>query len=188
MDANSRTSYWFDRIEQFELPICQYFNRANNYKFIRRFFKLVSRLGDGVFWYSLIAATLLVVGKPALFPALHMLITGGIGVLVYKVLKERLVRERPYITHDHILCNTRPLDRYSFPSGHTLHAVSFSIMLSFYYPQLLWLVLPFAILVALSRFILGLHYISDVVVGGLIGATLAVFSLQYQSLFNYFLS
>ncbi len=52
-------------------------------------------------------------------------------------------------------------------------------MLVFYSPVLVWLVVPFAILVALSRFILGLHYISDVVIGGLIGVSLATLSLQF---------
>ena len=181
MDANSRSTNVFDRIEQIELPICQYFNRANNYKLIRLFFKLISRLGDGIFWYSLIAITVFIYGKYALPAALHMLLTGAFGVVIYKALKERLVRERPFITHEIITCNTKALDRYSFPSGHTLHAVSFSIMLVFYYPGLIWLVVPFAMLVAMSRFILGLHYISDVFVGGLIGATLAAFCLQLHS-------
>ena len=182
MDINSRTTDWFDRIEQLELPICQYFNRANNYKLIRRFFKIISRLGDGLFWYCLIAITVFLYAKHAIPAALHMLLTGAFGVVVYKALKERLVRERPYITHEIITCNTKALDRYSFPSGHTLHAVCFSIMLVFYYPILVWLVVPFAVLVAMSRFILGLHYISDVIVGGLIGATLAAFSLQLHLL------
>ena len=180
MDANSRTSYWFDRIEQLELPICQYFNRANNYKFIRRFFKLVSRLGDGIFWYCAITITVLFHGKEAVPAAAHMLVTATLGVVIYKALKERLVRERPFITHEKITCNTKALDRYSFPSGHTLHAVCFSTMLMFYYPALFWIVVPFTILVAMSRFILGLHYISDVIVGALIGATLAASSLQLQ--------
>ena len=183
MDTQSRTTGWFDRIEKFELPICLFFNRASSYPAVNAIFKLVSRLGDGIFWYCLVAATIVFLGKPALIPALHILITAGIGVLIYKTLKQRLVRERPYISHNLIFCNTQPLDRYSFPSGHTLHAINFSLMLVFYYPELVWIVSPFAILVALSRFILGLHYISDVVVGGLIGAILAAFSLQLQSIF-----
>ena len=178
MDANSRTADWFDRIEQFELPICQYFNRANNFKAVNQLFKVISRLGDGVFWYCLIAMTVLFFGERAVIPALHMLLTGALGVIIYKALKERLVRERPFITYKVIVCDAKALDRYSFPSGHTLHAVNFSIMLIFYYPSLAWLALPFAVLVAISRFILGLHYISDVVIGALLGATLATCSLQ----------
>ncbi|HNW79764.1 MAG TPA: phosphatase PAP2 family protein, partial [Candidatus Competibacteraceae bacterium] len=71
-----------------------------------------------------------------------------------------------------------PLDEYSFPSGHTLHAVSFSIIAVYYYPVLAWLVLPFTVLVALSRLVLGLHYPSDVLAGILLGAALASLTLQ----------
>jgi undecaprenyl-diphosphatase len=183
MSTNLRAADWFGRLEQFELPICLYCNRANNNKLINLSFNFISRFGDGIFWYTLIALTIVVYGEAAWLPALHMLLTSGIAVLIYKALKERLVRERPFITHQAISCNSRTLDRYSFPSGHTMHATSFSILLSFYYPTLIHLVLPFAILVAMSRVILGLHYISDVIVGGLIGAVLATISLDFYIYF-----
>ncbi len=182
MQIQSRANAWFERIEQFELPLCAYFNRANDHKTINRFFKMISRLGDGVFWYCLIAVTVLYFGQAAIIPAVQILLTGVIGVLLYKYLKQRLVRERPFISHATINCNTKALDRYSFPSGHTLHAVNFSTLLIFYYPSLIWVVVPFAVLVALSRFVLGLHYISDVLVGAFIGVLLALLSIQVSML------
>ncbi|OYY51169.1 MAG: hypothetical protein B7Y53_09480 [Halothiobacillus sp. 28-55-5] len=48
-------------------------------------------------------------------------------------------------------------------------------------PALAWIVIPFAVLVALSRMVLGLHYLSDVLVGAAIGAVLAVASLWLVS-------
>jgi len=87
------------------------------------------------------------------------------------------VRERPYISLAGIVPGTKALDRYSFPSGHTLHAVSFTTLIVDSFPELSWLCVPFAILVAMSRVVLGLHYPSDVVAGALIGASLAVGSL-----------
>jgi undecaprenyl-diphosphatase len=83
------------------------------------------------------------------------------------------VRQRPYIQHGGITLGAAPLDLYSFPSGHTLHAVSFTMVALIYYPNLAWLLIPFASLVAMSRVILGLHYPSDVFAGALIGALLA---------------
>ena len=67
----------------------------------------------------------------------------------------------------------RPLDVFSFPSGHTLQAVLFTIMLGSQVPMMLWLLLPFTLLIALSRLVLGLHYPTDVLVGACIGATFA---------------
>jgi undecaprenyl-diphosphatase len=116
-------------------------------------------------------------GAAAAVPALHMAAAGIAGVLVYKSLKHRLVRERPYITHAAIACGTRPLDRYSFPSGHTLHAVCFTVLANHYYPAFGPLLYPFTISVMLSRPVLGLHYPTDVIAGGVIGWVLAVGSL-----------
>jgi undecaprenyl-diphosphatase len=75
-----------------------------------------------------------------------------------------------------------PLDRYSFPSGHTLHAVSFTMVLCGYFPVMIWVLLPFTLLVALSRMILGLHYPSDVLAGAFIGAMLALVSFKVFTL------
>src|SRR3546814_10187080 len=70
-----------------------------------------------------------------------------------------------------------PLDEFSFPSGHTLHAVAFSLVAVAHYPALAWLVLPFAASVAASRVVLGLHYPSDVLAATAIGSALAGLSL-----------
>jgi undecaprenyl-diphosphatase len=70
-----------------------------------------------------------------------------------------------------------PLDRYSFPSGHTLHAVSFTIVTTAHAPELAPILVPFALLVAASRVVLGLHYPTDVAAGAFIGMLLASVSL-----------
>jgi undecaprenyl-diphosphatase len=98
-------------------------------------------------------------------------------VVLYKLIKTRAVRERPYITHPAISCIAAPLDRYSFPSGHTLHAVSFAVIAIQAFPVLAWLLVPLALLIALSRVVLGLHYPSDVVAGALLGEGIAQVTL-----------
>src|SRR4030095_7930362 len=106
-----------------------------------------------------------------------MAAVGVIGVALYKYLKSRLVRERPYISLAGITPGTRALDRYRFPSGHTLHAVGFTTLAVASFPELAWLLVPFATLVGASRAVLGLHYPSDVAAGALIGAALATLSM-----------
>jgi undecaprenyl-diphosphatase len=131
-----------------------------------------------VFWYALMASMPLWLGvTEGLRAALHMLAVGAVGLALYKVLKRTLVRERPFVGLVGIECAMPPLDRYSFPSGHTLHAVAFSTLGVAFVPALAVVLVPFAILVAASRVVLGLHYPSDVLVGAALGAGLAAGSL-----------
>jgi undecaprenyl-diphosphatase len=167
----------FRRFDQAEYAWCLRLNRSCERRYVRNLFAAVSRLGDGVFWYVLVLSLPLIYGEVALRPALRMAIVGFTGVALYKYLKSRLVRERPYISLRGIVPGTRALDRYSFPSGHTLHAVSFTTLIVASFPELAWLCVPFATLVAMSRVILGLHYPTDVAAGALMGAGLASLSM-----------
>jgi undecaprenyl-diphosphatase len=112
-------------------------------------------------------------GAAALRPAIVMACTGVLGLTVYTLLKRVCVRERPFITHAAIDLKAVPLDRYSFPSGHTLHAVSFAWQATAHFPELGWVLVPLAALIAASRMVLGLHYPSDMLAGAAIGAALA---------------
>ncbi|MEZ5476312.1 MAG: phosphatase PAP2 family protein [Thiolinea sp.] len=98
---------------------------------------------------------------------------GLIGLLIYRQLKSSTARVRPYCYDTAIFQNVAVLDQFSFPSGHTLHAVSFTLVLLHYYPEWAWLVVPFTVMVALSRVVLGLHYPSDVLAGALLGTVIA---------------
>jgi undecaprenyl-diphosphatase len=159
---------------QLDIRLCRAANRAARNNPLLQFFRAVSRLGDGVFWYSLTACMPLLLGQRGLIAAVHMLLTGGLGLLLYRALKERLVRERPFVRLAGIQCFMPPLDRYSFPSGHTLHAVAFTFVACSYVPWLAILLVPFAIAVAVSRVVLGLHYPSDVIAGATIGLALGL--------------
>jgi len=144
---------------------------------IRLFFKGVSRLGDGVFWYTLALALPLLAGLDGLEKLGHIAVTGVVCLLIYSQLKNRLVRKRPFISFPDIHAHTAPLDKYSFPSGHTMNAVNFAILFTWAFPPLAYFVIPFAALVALSRVILGMHYPTDVMVGAALGIVLSWGSL-----------
>jgi undecaprenyl-diphosphatase len=168
----------FRRVDAYEYAWCLRLNRGcQRRRAVRDFFSAISKLGDGVFWYVLILTAPVLFGVEAVLPSVRMAVVGVVGVLLYKYLKSRLVRERPYISLAGIVAGTPALDRYSFPSGHTLHAVSFTILAIESFPQLAWLLVPFASLVAASRVVLGLHYPTDVAAGAVIGASLALLSM-----------
>ncbi len=162
---------------RFDLAICLLFHRIAQHSFWEGLFAAVSRLGDGIFWYALML-TLLVIYRQEAMPAVaHMLLCGGVCLLIYRWIKAKTTRMRPCHFSDDIRLTVQPLDIYSFPSGHTLHAVAFTVVGVAYYPLLAWLLIPFTLLVALSRLVMGLHYPSDVIAGAGLGAGLATLSL-----------
>lgn len=143
----------------------------------RHFFSLISRLGDGVFWYALMAALALLGGRNGMAAALHLAAIGLVSLVLYKALKHWTRRPRPCASDLRIRAWVAPLDEFSFPSGHTLHAVAFTIVALSYVPALAWLLIPFAASVAVSRVVLGLHYPSDVLAATGIGSVLALGSM-----------
>ena len=177
--AGTATVRLWQRVDRAERALCLRINRGCHRLNLRRFFVAVSRLGDGLLWYALMASLAVAGGAPGATAALQMVVAGLVGVVIYPFLKTRLVRERPFVSHAGILLGTAPLDRYSFPSGHTLHAVCFTIVAVTHFPALAAVLLPFAVLVAASRVLLGLHYPTDVVAGAVLGALLAVATLRF---------
>lgn len=143
----------------------------------RSYFAAVSRLGDGVFWYTLMGVLIVVDGLDGLAASAHLAATGVIALTLYKLLKRWTRRPRPFASDRRIHAWVAPLDEFSFPSGHTLHAVAFSIVGMAHYPMLAWVLVPFTASVAASRVVLGLHYPSDVLAATVIGSGLAGVSL-----------
>ena len=160
-----------------EMPLCLALNRWGAQSVVHWFFAAVSRLGDGVFWYALMLALPLADGWRGAVVSTELAATGLVSLAIYRLLKRSIRRPRPYMSHQGIIARVPPLDQFSFPSGHTLHAVAFTAIACAWYPALALILVPFSMLVALSRVVLGLHYPSDVAAAVGIGCLLAAGSL-----------
>ncbi len=173
---SNRMRFYFSRMLVLDSALCVTFSHTNQNRIIRDWFRMISRLGDGMFWYMLMLVILMTQQMDGVKPFLHMAIVGLTGALIYKWLKTKTQRPRPYQVRQDVWVVGRPLDHFSFPSGHTLHAVAFGLVAMFYYPILAIILMPFIVMVAMSRVILGLHYPSDVMAGAALGYLIAQFS------------
>jgi undecaprenyl-diphosphatase len=95
-------------------------------------------------------------------------------------IKRIIDRKRPYLNLDNIQIINEPLESYSFPSGHTTASFSTAYLLSLCLPHFSLLFFSLAVLVAVSRIYLGLHYPSDILMGIL---TALIFSKLVQEMF-----
>ncbi|MDX1554075.1 MAG: phosphatase PAP2 family protein, partial [Marinobacter sp.] len=56
MPSNSKASRFFSAVDQREFVFCQFINRSLRFRPLHGYFQIVSRLGDGWFWYLVILA------------------------------------------------------------------------------------------------------------------------------------
>ncbi|HXM43957.1 MAG TPA: phosphatase PAP2 family protein [Bryobacteraceae bacterium] len=132
-----------------------------------------TRGGDGWLWYAM-GLVILLFGGPTRFAAVGTAaIAAALGIAVFLSLKKRTNRRRPCAIEPHCWARLLPPDRFSFPSGHTITAFAVALSLAAFYPGLLAGLLFCAASIALSRILLGMHFLSDVLAGALIGSVLA---------------
>ncbi len=156
----STTQQHLTRLDVFEHKFCVMANTWADHPNIRALFVSASRCGDGLLWACLITYFAAIPATRQL--ALVLTCTGLINALIYRIFKQQTLRQRPCDAWPDIVALTPPLDRYSFPSGHTLHAMGFSLLIAHVLPVLGTILLGVAGLIALSRVVTGLHYPSDV--------------------------
>ena len=131
---------------------------------------LITRLGDaGIIW--IILTVLLLIIPKTRKTGVIMMAALLVDVLLCNVLRKNLVaRTRPFDVNTAVqLLVAKPRD-YSFPSGHT--AASFASVTALYLAgeKKMWkAALVLAVLIALSRLYLYVHYPTDVLGGIMLG-------------------
>jgi undecaprenyl-diphosphatase len=171
---HQRVVVWIER----ERLVALWMHGAATRDWVVDLLRVVSRVGDGWIWYVAVVCLPWAGGAVGTSASVRMIGVGIVDLLLYKIIKRWIARPRPFRTCAGIRECTPSLDEYSFPSGHTLHSVACSLILTAYYPMLGWVVWPLTVLIAVSRVVLGLHYPSDVIVGALIGAITAAVSFN----------
>ena len=153
-------------------------NRWRPPRWVRLWMLYATRCGDGWLWYPL-GFLILAAGGSERVPALASgLGATGTGILIFRWLKRRIGRARPCSMNEHCWSTLLPPDQFSFPSGHTITAFAIAGTIGYSYPVLsggLWFC---ASSVAVSRVILGMHFLTDVIVGAAMGSFLAIVAVQ----------
>jgi undecaprenyl-diphosphatase len=147
--------------------------RANNWfapRWVRAYAIASTRAGDGWLWYVMGLALLLFGGEHRLEAVGAASVSAAVSVLLFLCIKRIAGRPRPCQLEPHCWATLLPPDQFSFPSGHTMTAFAVIIPLSLFYPDLTPGLLFCALSVAISRILLGMHFLSDVVAGASIGA------------------
>lgn len=151
-------------------------------QWFRKFMVFATRLGDGWLWYSL-GISLAALGGDQRFRAIGSAGAAAVtGILLFLGVKRVSRRRRPCEIEPHCWSLITPPDEFSFPSGHAITAFAVTIAVGSFYPVLLWWLLPVALSIAVSRVILGMHFVSDVVVGSSIGAAIGYASVHLLGL------
>lgn len=165
-----------EKIKAWDERVILYINQNMKHKLLDYFFIAVTYLGSDVFAVGFVLAFAILPGSKvqsfALSAALALVLSG----LTVGVMKNTLRRKRPFETIIELDSLRIGIDQYSFPSGHTTAAfclaVTSALVTQGNIASAAYLLL--ALLVALSRVYLGVHYPSDVITGGFIGSSYAL--------------
>lgn len=147
-------------------------NRWRPPRWFQRWMLLATRAGDGWLWYGL-GIFVLSFGGPERYAAVCAAGWAILaGMLLFTVLKRVSKRRRPCAIERHCWSTLLPPDQFSFPSGHSITAFACVVPMSLFYPDAGPALYFAAASIAASRIVLGMHFLSDVLIGCALGAAL----------------
>jgi undecaprenyl-diphosphatase len=156
-------------------------NRWRAPRWVRWWMLLATRAGDGWLWGA-IGIALLLSTDPLRFRAIESAACAvAAGILMFHKVKRVFCRTRPRDIEPHCWAHIVTRDRFSFPSGHSTTAFAVALSLGSFYPEIMPVLLALAANVAISRVIVGMHFLSDVLVGSGAGALLGYVAFRFAA-------
>jgi len=178
MSAATRAHKMWGHIESNDHRLMRRVHRWRAPRWVRIATISVTRMGDGWLWYALGLILLVWGGHNRIIAVGAATSAAAIGIYLFRTIKTKSRRKRPCEIEPHCWAHILPPDKYSFPSGHTITAFAIALPVGICYPELqVWLFVA-ALLIASSRIILGMHFLSDVIAGALIGSALGMTTYQ----------
>ena len=165
-------------IQNADISILLYIQEHIRKEWMNGFWRAITFLGDGGWFWILLAVVLLIMKKTRKAGAAAA-IALVIGALITNVcLKNMVARVRPYDTYSALIpIVTKPID-WSFPSGHTCASFASAFVYFRLLPKKYGIsALVLACMIAFSRLYLGVHCPTDVLAGFLIGLLASVLAV-----------
>jgi len=169
----------FKRIAKLDTALFYWFNQysASGSLTILKSIRVISRTGDGHLYIFLGALLFCLDNSHGALFFYTALMAYGLEVPIYLILKKYFKRKRPSASLINFTAHITPSDKFSLPSGHTAAAFLMATIISSFYPMFSVLAFAWASLVGLSRILLGVHFPSDVVIGAILGISIASISM-----------
>jgi undecaprenyl-diphosphatase len=158
-----------NRLHALDLLLVRAAARSTKLPVIRKLAVAITKLGNGGIYPVMTAAVMIRCGFPGFRIIIAALTTTGILHAIYPRIKRRFLRARPYMTDTTLECLVTPLDRYSFPSGHTMTLTGVFVPVVVFWHAALPAGIVMGFCLAWSRLATAHHYPSDVLAGALLG-------------------
>lgn len=136
---------------------------------LSRWSKAVSHTGDGHLYAVIGLVAWWFGGEVGTLFLLAGLLAFVVELPIYWTAKNLFKRRRPEELSELVTSFITPSDRYSLPSGHTAAAFLMATLISYFYVELELFAFVWAALIATSRILLGVHFLTDVILGALLG-------------------
>jgi undecaprenyl-diphosphatase len=154
-----------------DLSILYFFNHTLSSRVLDSFFLLITNVNHWYIAYAILLGLCFFKGgtKGKLAVAGVILLIIVTDQFSHKILKEIFLRPRPCKALGDVLTPAGCGGTFSFPSNHAFNNFAAATFFFLLYKNLKWILFTVAILIAVSRIYLGLHYPSDVLAGAAVG-------------------
>jgi undecaprenyl-diphosphatase len=146
-----------------------FFNRDCHNAVLDFLMPYITQLGGGVFVTAVAVIMLFMRNRDVRMSGVLLLAGETLLYYIVYVVKHLMARPRPFVALADVNLLV-PTDGFSFPSYHSATAFMAAVVLAACFKRWRYAFYGIAALVALSRVYIGVHYPSDILIGGCLGA------------------
>jgi undecaprenyl-diphosphatase len=175
--SKRRINMWL-LLQEADNKLLRLFNNRLSCAFLDKLLPLLTHLGSAGGTISIVLSTLATGFLLKINPYFQAGISASAALLicslVIQVIKKAINRPRPQLVLEGLRAFNVPICPYSFPSGHTGASLAIALVILHHLPLFGAILIALSLIIGFSRIYLGVHYLSDVVAGGLIGTLVSM--------------